>query len=124
MRYFNVTKIGPLSRYTIVNVKNQYFTGDEWSDCQGDALLYHDQEAAATDCDLFNGLANPQLFTTTLRIWVQAQDRIAAEVMEEFLQDNLVIEVEEEEGHFCSYAKFDFDVDDFREFNAEEKNNE
>ena len=123
MRFFQVKHVGKFPRFAIVDVKNRHYTGDDgWSDCEGEALLYHNEQEANTDCELFNSLYDPQVFTVEARIWVHSPHDLATKQLKEFISDNIQIEISTEDGHPCSYADYqiEFNVDEITDLNADE----
>ena len=118
MHFFNVKPVGSLPRYAIVDRKHRNFTGEGWSEDQSDSLLYHSEEEADTDCELFNALYNPHVFTVEARVWVHSPHELEPELLTEYIRNNIQVEIAAEDGHPYSHAEFqiEFDVDEVSKF--------
>jgi hypothetical protein len=97
-----VTPVGePIwNRFVIRRGRHRYWTGKGWSHDPGDALLYHNEQEAASQAVVLHDSIRPRRFVTSALISIDMDEPLSFGELQELLdQTSVSLVLPEHEGH-------------------------
>jgi hypothetical protein len=98
-------------RWVIKDTIQQFFTGNNWTPDRKKALLFANRAVAEAECRRLHDDIVPQVFRVNLQIEMLSEQQISPDAILEYISRQIRLEIESDDEHPCSFARFDFTID-------------